>query len=283
MENQVYRIVEDQGVSYLEFKILDPYKDYIRHGITLRYGGVSPSPYDSLNFRLGGKDSKENVMENVKRICDRLHIPKEQLYKARQAHTDHVLVIHSKNKEKYAYGVFNEELADGYIVKEKGIATMVTTADCNPIILYDPVTQVVANIHSGWKGTIKQIYLKAIELLKQEFSVQPENLIVCIGPSIRKCCFSSEEESFKEKFTQVFENPEKYITYEKENQKRFHIDLIYVITQDLLNVGVKRENIAVADICTRCHHDEFFSYRYALQNHEKDYGLMATIVGLLPF
>ena len=160
-----------------------------------------------------------------------------------------------------------------------GIATLITTADCNPIIIYDKAKNVVANVHAGWKGVINRIYINAIKLMQEKYESQVEDLVICIGPSIRKCCFTSQEDSFKEKFTSVFEYAEDYLEYE-EDKVTFHIDLIKILKHEFENVGVDESQIHVAPICTRCSTDDFFSYRYAVQNKFKDYGTMATIVEL---
>lgn len=269
------------NIEYLQFKILNKYEDKIKHMITLRHGGVSLSPCDTLNFRTLGNDKKENVFENLKRACNALKIDYKKVYKGRQAHTDNVIVISNENKEEYNFFNLSNEEVDGYICNEKDIATLVTTADCNPIIIYDPVKNVYANIHSGWKGTVKRIYLKAAIFLHEKFDSNYEDMIVCVGPSIKKCCFSSEEESFKKIFTDIWKNEEEYIYYEKENNKRFHIDLGKVISCDLVNLGIKNENIVIPDICTMCNKDSFFSYRDACMKKEADYGTMATIVSIV--
>ena len=117
--------------------------------------------------------------------------------------------------------------------------------------------------------------------MKELFGTNPQDLIICVSPSVLKCCFSSEDENFKKIFTDIWHYEEEYITYEKENLKRFHIDLPYVITKDLINVGVKEENIHFANICTCCNDKHFYSYRSKTQKGEEDYGCMATIVKIL--
>lgn len=269
--------IKDGKLEYIQFKILNKYG--LKHCITLRHGGVSSGIYDSLNFSLSGNDLKENVLENLNRVTNSLDIDSRNVYKATQAHTDNILVLDSENKEAYKFAVGRkcDENYDAYIVTEKNIATLVTTADCNPIIIYDPIKNVLANIHSGWKGTTKKIYLKTCEKMINEFDSNPSDLIVCIGPSIRKCCFSSEEKEFKEIFTNIWKNEEEYVIYEK-NSDRFHIDLVYLVKKDLESIGVK--NIIVADICTVCNNEDFFSYRVAKKNNQDGYGLMATIAML---
>ena len=114
--------------------------------------------------------------------------------------------------------------------------------------------------------------------MQHEFNSNPSELIVCIGPSIRKCCFTSREESFKEKFTSVFKYESEYL--EDKEDGTFHIDLVKILKHEMKEVGVLDKNIHVADICTRCNTDDFYSYRAAVQNGKKDYATFATIVQL---
>ena len=265
--------------EYLTFKGLDKYKDKLTHFITLKHGGVSKGVYSSLNVRSVGKDDINNVLKNVEIICDNFGIDKNRVYKAKQTHTDKVLILSDENKEEYNFNNFVDKEYDAYLIKDSDISNLVTTADCNPIIIYDTKNNIVLNIHAGWKGVIKQIYLKAIQILLEKYNSSVEDLIVCIGPSIRKCCFSSEDEEFLKQFTDKFENKDKYVYYE-ENSKRFHIDLIYIIKQDLLNIGIKETNINVADICTCCNTQDFYSFRKATQNKDEDYATFSTWVKL---
>jgi hypothetical protein len=271
--------IKDGNVEYLKFRILEKYENKINHIITLKHGGVSKNDLASLNFRTIGKDSKSNNLTNLEIICNKIGFKPENVHKACQNHTDNILILDSKNKEEYKYNMFNEEFYDGYITNEKNIATLVTTADCNPIIIYDPNKNVIANIHSGWKGTIKQIYLKAIKIMVEKFSCNLDDMIFCIGPSIRKCCFTTEDNEFKNNFTNIWKNEDEYIFFDKE-AKKYHIDLPFVIKQDVLKIGLKEENIVVCNICTMCHSEDFYSYRRSLQQHFEDYGTFATIAYL---
>ena len=272
--------VKNGKVEYLKFNALEKYKDKLLCVVTLRHGGVSEGVYDSLNFRRMGKDSKENVCENLNIICKTLDINPNEIYKGKQEHTDNILYITDENKEKYAFNLENEESRDGYITGSK-VATLVTTADCNAIVIYDTKNNKVANVHSGWKGTTKRIYIKAIEKMQKLFNSNLEDLIICVSPAILKCCFSSEDENFKKIFTDLWPHENEYITIDKENPKRFHIDLPYIIAKDLIALGIKEENIHFANICTCCNDEHFYSYRAKTQKCEEDYGTMATIVKLL--
>jgi len=270
--------IKNGDVEYLKFRILEKYKDKINHVITLKHGGVSIGELESLNFRTIGKDKKENNIKNLEIICNELDIKPNDVHKAYQDHTSDILVITNENKDIYIYDNFNEEKYDGYVTNEANLATLVTTADCNPIIIYDPVKNVVANVHSGWKGTIKKIYLNAVDVMKNKFNSNVEDLIFCIGPSIKKCCFTSKDEEFKNKFLSIWDNENEYIYYDEDNT--FHIDLSHLIKRDILELGIKEENISICDICTMCNHDNFYSYRYATKNNFDDYGTFATITYL---
>lgn len=255
--------------------------DKINHCITLRHGGVSTDDSLSLNFRFEAEENKENVIKNLDLISKAIGVDSKNVYKGKQDHTDNILVIDNNNKKGFEFSKRNQQEYDGYICSNKNIATLVTTADCSPVIIYDPINNVIANVHSGWKGTIKKIYIKALKIMREKYNTSYENVIVCVGPAVQKCCFSSTEQEFKDKFLSVWNNEKEYIEYEKEEKDRFHIDLTYVIKKDLINLGVKKENIAISNICTCCNHEDFFSYRYKTKTGMQNYGTMATIVELI--
>lgn len=258
-------------LEYIQFKVLNKYN--VKHGITLRRGRVSTGEYESLNFRTLGNDKVENVLKNLNIIKDELELG--DICKGRQDHTDRVIVIDENNKNEYLFEKLSEDKVDGYVVSTPNIATLITTADCNSLIIYDPKRNVIANVHAGWKGVINKIYINAINIMKEKYNSNEKDIIVCIGPSIRKCCFTSKEESFKEKFTSVFNYSNEYLSY--EDNETFHIDLINILKHELENIGILRENIHVADICTRCNSEDFYSYRAATQSNKKDYATMATV------
>ena len=267
--------VKDGDLEYIQFKILNELG--VKHCITLRHGGYSEGELSSLNFRTLGQDKLENVLKNLEKVRNSVGFSK--VHKATQAHTDKVMIINDENESEYEFSKLNKQEYDGYIVDKPGIATLITTADCNPIIILDKKNRIVANVHAGWKGVINRIYINAINLMQEKYNTNIEDLVICIGPSIRKCCFTSQEESFKEKFTSVFNYSKDYLEYD-EDGVTFHIDLIEILKHEFGVIGVREEQIHVAPICTRCSNEDFFSFRYAKQNNYKDYGTMATIVEL---
>lgn len=274
--NEILHKKAANGIEYLEFKCLNELG--VKNAIFLRHGGVSGGVYSSLNLRLASRDIKENLMENMKRVSEVLGVRSGIICKASQAHTDRVIHITKDNMDSYSYLTQNAEQADAYLVNEPKVYTMVTTADCVPIIMYDTKNKIVVNIHSGWKGTLKQISLKALDKLETEFGTSAKDIVVCLGPSISKCCFTTRDIAFKEMFVDMWPQENKYI-YE-DRGGTIHIDLKYVITSDFEKRGVLKENIHNADICTKCNNDDFYSYRCTTQRKEEDYATFATIVGI---
>ncbi|MBR5227829.1 MAG: peptidoglycan editing factor PgeF [Clostridia bacterium] len=275
--NEIEHIILENGIEYLQFKKLKKYNDKLIHATFLRHGGESAGIYNSLNLRLASKD--ENVLKNFKKIAEVLDVDEKNICKARQTHTANVLTIDSTNKEEFSIFSNNSLEADAYLMRDKDIYSIITTADCIPIIMYDKEQNIAVNIHSGWKGTIQKIYMKALEKLIINYNSKPDNIIVCLGPSIGKCCFTSKEDTFKQKFIDIWPYEEDYIYYE-EDCETFHIDMKKKIIEDLIIGGIKEENISNAEICTKCNNTDFYSYRVTTQNKEEDYATFGTVVGL---
>ncbi|MEG2348425.1 MAG: peptidoglycan editing factor PgeF [Clostridia bacterium] len=270
--------VKKGDVEYLKFKSLERYSDKLVNAVTLRHGGVSTGECKSLSFRLKGKDEIKNVYKNIEIICKIININKNQIYRASMKHTNNVLIIDEKNKFEYEFDKFSNKEYDAYITKEKNVALFVNTADCTPIIFYDCIKNIIGLAHAGWKGTVSKIHVNVINDFISKFNSNPEDIIVCLAPSIGKCCFSSREENFKKEFTNVWENEENYIKIDQD--ETFYIDTHYLIKKDLLQLGIKKKNITDSNICTNCNFEDFFSYRKSKSLGYTDYGLLATVVAL---
>jgi YfiH family protein len=127
---------------------------------------------------------------------------------------------------------------------------VIQVADCQAILLYDPVRHVVANVHSGWRGSIQNVVGKTVSLMNQRFMSNPKDVVAGIGPSLGPCC--SEFVNYR---TEIPETLWKY----KINGKYFDF---WSISQDQMkSEGILDENIETSGICTKCRTDLFFSYR----------------------
>jgi len=166
---------------------------------------------------------------------------------AHQIHSDRVEVVNR------SIG-WHEESAlecDGLITNQKNLVLTILTADCVPILLHDPIGEVIGAVHAGWRGTKAHIVAKTIEAMQREFGTNPKDTLAYIAPSIGKCCY------------EVGEDVAKYFEEDSYTQKgdKFRLDLPYLNAQQLLAMGVAQENITHSHICTACEVERFFSYR----------------------
>lgn len=194
---------------------------------------------------------------------------------------DDVKFMHLDLKDKVI--IVNKEApqdlvgADAAITRDKNLFLFMLTADCLPIALFDPKTESFALIHAGWQGLDLEIIKKTVNKMQQEFNVETQNLIAKIGPSICNNCYTllPGDHPLIKKHAED-KRWQKYIT--KEDNK-YSVDLWNFAKEQLIEVGLEKENIENNNICTY-HGGEHFSHRkYATENLEYDYHI-ATILGI---
>jgi YfiH family protein len=214
------------------------------HGVFTRIGGLSDPPYDSLNTSYTVGDPAENVTKNLSKI--KKAVEAEHLIFMDQVHGDSVFVVgrgHLDSQGKIPS-------ADAMITDMSRVALMIKQADCQGVIIFDPERSVVAGVHCGWKGNVRNILGRVVGRMKHEFECRPSDLVAAIGPSLGPCCaeFVTHEEIFPENFRPFMV---------REN----YFDLWAVSCRQLMEAGLREENIEVSGICTRCRTDLFYSYR----------------------
>jgi len=221
-----------------------------------RHGGVSVGPYQSCNAGLHVGDNEENVHANRKRIKDQLGFA--CLVSAKQVHGDAVLVVNSIPGEDVEHPGY-----DALVTDQPGVGLMIQQADCQAVMLFDPVRNVVANIHSGWRGSVLNIIAQTVATMTSCFATRPADLHAAISPSLGPCCAE-----FRNHATEL---PKSFLAYEASPD---HFDFWAISRDQLAAAGVKQENIEIAGICTKCDHD-YFSFR-----REKVTGRFASVIGL---
>lgn len=149
---------------------------------------------------------------------------------------------------------------DALITEEPGVALMAFYADCVPIMFLDPVRKVIGISHAGWKGTVLKIGKKTIEKMVQEFSCRPENILAAICPSIGPCHYEVDPPVIT-RFQESFNNWQKFLQL-KDNGLKAQLDLWEANRLTLLEAGILNEHLTTAKICTYCHPDLLYSYRY---------------------
>jgi YfiH family protein len=203
-----------------------------------------------INYAIQSRDEIREILKDVVDFeCKRIISP-------RQTHTNNVVTITLDN--------LDDDLndCDGVITNLKGVALTIATADCQNILIYDPKIEVIANIHSGWKGTLNKILRNAIVKLVDVYRCDVQDLIVCIGPSILKCCFEVDSDVV-DLFRQEFTDIEDTISLGdiKDNKQKYYIDTIEISRKELISLGVLDKNIITSNICTKCSCDRYHSYR----------------------
>jgi len=168
------------------------------HAFTTRFGGVSSGIFESMNLAFRTGDPPENVKENYSVLCRALGISTEDIVCSNQVHSDYIRIATRDD----CVGLFSPaqsalakaHRADGLITQSPGVALMIFTADCVPILLHDPVLGVIGAVHAGWRGTAMDIAATAVRLMKSRFNCSPADIRAAIGPCISKCCYETDSD-----------------------------------------------------------------------------------------
>ena len=227
----------------------------VPHCFTTRLGGVSTGVLSSLNIGAHRGDSPENVKENFHILADALGFEESGLVLTRQTHSDIVRVVTKADHAGLDHKEYPE--CDALVTDAPGTGLVVFTADCTPILFWDPVTGAVGAAHAGWRGTALQIGAKTVRAMTEKFGCRPENIRAAIGPNIGPCCFETDAD-VPEAMRKAFgAEAEEYIRCGGE---KYYIDLKGLNALALERAGVK--HIEISTECTMCEHDRFWSHRY---------------------
>jgi conserved hypothetical protein, YfiH family len=236
----------------------------LQHGFSTRKGGVSKEHLASLNLSFSVEDAKENVLENFRRIGEHFGKTPEDFVLSKQSHETKVLKVGTKDRGKGITKDRDYEGIDALITDEKGIILSCFSADCVPILFYDPVHKAVGACHSGWRGTKGKILQNVVEEMRQHFSSNPAEILVAIGPSICKAQYVVSEDlalSFLEDYPDLGEDTASPI--QRISKDKFQLDLWDLNRRIALDCGIKEEHISISGYCTMENPELFFSHRYS--------------------
>ena len=226
---------------------------------TTRIGGKSQGALDSLNLSFNVNDDPLMVLKNRQLLAKYLNTDLNHMVATRQTHSTHLLKI---TREMAGAGMYHLDDAfenfDAMYTDERGIFLWSFHADCTPILLYEPKRQLVASIHSRWKGNVNEITLKTLTHLIENERCQPENFYAYIGPSIQYENFEVGQDVIDLVNTMSFDATHLYTN--KENGK-YLLDGKGLVKAQLLLCGVKEENITLSPYCTIKDNDLFYSHR----------------------
>ena len=271
-QDKTTEIKEENGVPYIVFKNLE--LPGIVHGFSTRLGGVSEGMYSTMNLSFHRGDDMDAVMENHRRLAQAVGYDYRRLVFSDQVHET---VIRKITEEDAGKGITRESditETDGLMTNVKDLPLITFYADCVPVFFYDPVKEVVAMNHSGWRGTVKNISLHMVEALNKEYGCEASDLICAVGPAICQNCYEVSEdvaEAFQDAYL-----PEQYDKMTKKiGNGKYLLDLHRANYYNLTGAGILPDHINVTDICTCCNPDFLFSHR---ASHGKRGNLGAVIM-----
>jgi hypothetical protein len=259
-----------EGLHFLTFNLLSNGKN-ILHAVTTRTRGVSVAPFDSLNLGWNVGDVKENVIRNYQLLSSALGLELGSLVTCKQVHGDRIIEV---NQEYNGRGLFPHyrEAADAMITNVSGLVLIIRIADCIPVLFYDPVQKAVGIAHAGWRGTLKKIAAKTVELLIDRYNSNPANILVGIGPGIGPCCYEVDG-----KVRSLYEeNISSGGRLFEEREGKIYLNIWEANRSQLLDIGIKEKNIELAGLCTSCNPQTFFSHR----RDKGRTGRFAALIGL---
>ncbi|MBO6233759.1 MAG: peptidoglycan editing factor PgeF [Clostridia bacterium] len=270
-ENVIH--VKKYGIEFLQFRRLLEYKEIINHAYSLG---------TNLNFRTA-KANKEQLPSDIfekncrdyKNLCEIIGENYINVVKANQEHTKNVQVVDEKiNIDTPDFNLSKYNATDGLVTNKSNIVLATTNADCILLLFFDPVKKVIANTHSGWKGTLQRISVETVEKMIKNFNCNPEDIICCICPSIRKCHFEVDSD-VKDLFEKEFSELKNIIEFDK-NKNKWYIDTVLINEKILENAGLKKQNIIDSGLCSVCNSELIHSYRVEKEN----YGLNTALINL---
>ena len=227
----------------------------VPHGFTTRFGGVSRGALSSLNLGMNRGDDPEIVAQNYRILTAAMGCTPNDLVLTHQTHSDIVRVV---SREEAGKSLDHRDWpeCDAIITRDPGVALVVFTADCTPVLLHDPVTGAVGAVHAGWRGTAKDLAGKTVREMVKTFGCRPEHIRAAIGPNIARCCFETDRdvplamlEAYGKAATALI----------RPTGSKYYVNLKELNALSLSRAGVV--NIRIGRECTCCERERFWSHR----------------------
>jgi polyphenol oxidase len=242
----------------------------IRHGFFTREGGVSSGLYASLNGGLGSRDSAAGVAENRARMAAALNVEPDHLVTAYQIHSPQVVVADAP------WPAQARPRADAIVTRTPGLAVGVTTADCGPILLADPVARVVGAAHAGWRGALAGVVEATVAAMVQ-LGAERGRIHAALGPMIRQRNYEVGPDLIARFAAEDSASKQFFLSAARDGHALF--DLAAYVGSRLNRAGVGTfEDLG---LCTYADPARFFSFRRSTHRAEEDYGRHVNAIALL--
>ncbi len=243
--------------------------DHLLHFVSTRLGGISNGAFESLNTGFHVGDDNFRVLKNRRILADDVGVDLDKFTFANQCHSSNVAIVDSSGRGK---GAMEQETAlantDGMVTNVQNICLGIQVADCVPILLYDPVKEVIASLHAGWKGTLRKIVPETVGKMVQHYGTKSEHILAALGPANGPCCYEVGNDVVRE--ARIALGNINAIIKPAKTPGKFIFDQWAANIRQLKDAGVKEKNIECAGICCQCNDDQFYSNR-AGQGHTGRY------------
>jgi len=239
------------------------------HAFSLRSYESAPGEFSDV--LLGRLSDPRSSLQHRKMLLEQLGISSGKLFLVSQVHGDRVFVLNDSGQLPEAV---EQEEADALVTHLLDMPVAVLTADCVPVILYDPVARVVGVIHAGRKGTQLRLVSKTLSILSDIYGSKAERVQMGMGPAIGGCCYQVDEPCLAP-FRSAYSNWESFVKVSSGG--KFLLDLPAANTADACESGVRPENIHLSGECTFCRNDRWYSYR-----REGTAGRIVSLAMLVP-
>lgn len=217
---------------------------------TTRHGGISHFPYTSNNLAFHVGDNVHNVLANHNLLANKLGYERSKLIHMRQIHSDTIICVDD--------GMLNFDTppqCDALITNRPNIPLMVMSADCTPILLYDPIRSSIAAVHAGRAGALNSILPKTIHKMEELYGTDPNDLLITLGPSIHGCCYEINTAIAEDTIKKGYAN-----ALHTEGEKLF-LDVNTILEKQLDLLHIPQNHREIINHCTSCQCDTYFSYR----------------------
>ncbi len=253
---------QEGEVPYFYYPLLEN-TGMVRHGFSTRLGGVSSGEFESMNFNTTRGDSLDHVEENFRRFCGAIGCDWDLAVMSHQTHTVNVEKVTAdmvtKGRSFWEKKPFTH--VDGLVTDVPGAVLITSYADCVPLYFLDPVKKVIGLSHSGWRGTVERMGAVTVAKMQKEYGCDPADILACVGPSICQDCYEIGPE-VAEEFYKAFTEEEAEQILVKNQTGRYQLDLWKANALILEGAGIRREHMAITNVCTCCNPDLLFSHRY---------------------
>lgn len=266
------------GVTFMTFDLFK--QAGVKHGFSTRLGGVSEGVYASMNLGFNRGDMDARVHENYRRMAHALDMNYDRMCLSKQTHTTNVRIVTEEDAGNGLHKPLPYDDVDGLITNVKDMPLVTFYADCVPLFLYDPVKEVVALSHSGWRGTVGKIGKVTVDKMVEAFGCKREDIICGVAPSICKDCYEISNdvaEEFRKAFgKQAEESLLRPSTFNPDDPDKYMLNLWEACRLVFIEAGISEDHIEITDYCTRCNPELFYSLRIMGANR----GSLAAFISL---